>query len=350
MSKLCCLACLKKKVSQSVEIVAVNFRGYNKVGRQYVSCFLMIDKDYLTAYNVFEISIKAGFQICSEIGIDPLMQEYLIGREAEIRQTYECAKTNGYALIYFVNPLDSSRPMPATPRFSESDFEEVIVGCGGSKIPESDKKTPDFLIGNVVLELKDIQHEGLYNPEKRRSISRIFKDYTHDFINLNPECDYGQFTSSYHNLIRNSIENHVKKAGKQIKEFQSSNAINVAGMILLNTGQYSLPYITFKEMAEYILLYKTSTIEFILLFSQVNQSNGFDSYSIFHQEFIGKVPDNVLVLKGGIDGLIDKKMTEMVSGTFIGETIKSQEPISFFSDNKIFFWNPGPANHSRTNI
>ncbi|RZJ86774.1 MAG: hypothetical protein EOO20_17550, partial [Chryseobacterium sp.] len=137
----------------------------------------MIHRQALSVENLFRISELEHFQICSHIGSDPHLSEYLKGIEIEFQRAYKHARQHGYALIYFADPLDSARKMPTAPRFSEADFHRLISEAGGIKIPETARKTPDFLFGDIVLELKDIQKENLYNQEKQKSIAKIFKDH-----------------------------------------------------------------------------------------------------------------------------------------------------------------------------
>lgn len=63
-------------------------------------------------------------------------------------------------------------------------------------------------------------------------------------------------------------------------------------------------------------------------------------YANFFNEWIGDVPEKVKVIKEFIEELLNEKMTEMMSSNSSQQSIESQHPISFESNNKVFYWNP----------
>jgi hypothetical protein len=118
-------------------------------------------------------------------------------------------------------------------------------------------------------------------------------------------------------------------------------------MLFLNTGMFSLPHELFKTMVADLLERRTRTIEFVFLFSQIAQGNGFDQYVIFKGEFVGKVPEDIQILQQRVNELIEEGMTAMMIDPRKGLTLDEQRPISFEKDGKIFYWNPGPVPDSR---
>lgn len=166
-------------------------------------------------------------------------------------------------------------------------------------------------------------------------------------VNLDPAVEYVDLTAKYHVLIRNTIQNQVKKASDQIKAFKETHEVKAAGVILLNTGIFSLPDALFRSMVTHILNHQTKTITFAFVFSQVAQSNGFDTVANFYSNFIGDVPDEIRPLKNKVSEMIESKMTDLVKFGNQELAIPSQHPISFQSNNKIFYWNPGSLEDSR---
>jgi len=100
-------------------------------------------------------------------------------------------------------------------------------------------------------------------------------------------------------------------------------------------------------MVSHILTHQTKTIEFAYVFSQIGQSNGFDTIANFRGDFIGKVPEKVLPLKTKVFELVEEKMTEMIFSPDRGPSIPNLHPISFFEEQRIFYWNPGHLPDSR---
>lgn len=326
-----------------MRILAVIFEGYNKFENQFADCVILIKENLFTIKNIYEISEKNKFPICPEIEIKIVAQHHC---NDVFENAYEVALKKDFSFTPLIDSMRSGKIAFKTPRFSELDFENLIKGLGGRKIPEINIKTPDFLLNDIVLELKDIQKEGLLNNDRRTSIAKIFNAFNSKIINIDSAIDYGEYTTKYHALIANTIQNHFKKASEQIKIFKENNKIKTAGIILLNTGMFSLNHDLFKFMIENILLNKTQTIKFALILSQISQSNWFDSYSNFYSDILGDAPKEIETLKDKLNNLIDDKMTQMVINNKFDLSIDSLHPITFQADGKIFYWNPGRPHSS----
>lgn len=325
-----------------MDILSIVYEGYKKSTNQYGKCFLLIQEQLFTVPYIYELSVEYEFPICSALTIDLLTTDFCREISEDLLDSYYIAQESGSAFLCFLDDAEGRKSPFGTPRFSETDFEALITDLGGTKIPEtSQRKTPDFLLDNIVLELKDIQEESLFDKERQQSISRAFADATLLAIDLDPVREYGQPTSKYYDLIYNSLLNHFKKASKQIKTFKEANPVTHAGIILLNTGMFSLPDQLLRSMVSRILVEKTKTIEFAFVFSQISQSNGFGSIANFYGDFIGNVPENIAVLNSRVSGLISEKMADMVRYPNQQSTIPGQHPISFQDGDQIFYWNPG---------
>jgi hypothetical protein len=330
-----------------MSIFSIIYEGYNMEHNRYAKCFLLVREELCTVAYCYDRSVEFEYPICSELVIEEITEHFCAAKSDELLDSFYIARDTGCSFICFVDPLQSNRGFFNSPRFAEVDFEHMITKMGGMKIPESSMKTPDFLWHGVVMELKDLQKEGLFDKERRKSIGKLFEHLKVHTVNLNPAVEYGDLTAKYHVLIRNTIQNQIKKASDQIKAFKETHEIKAAGVILLNTGMFSLPDALFRSMVAHILNHQTKTITFAFVFSQVAQSNGFDTVANFYGNFIGDVPDEIQPLKNKVSEMIGSKMTELVRFGNQELTIPSQHPISFQSNNKIFYWNPGGLEDSR---
>jgi hypothetical protein len=330
-----------------MSILSIIYDGYNIEHNRYAKCFLLVREELCTTVYCYERSLEFEYPICSDLDVQHITEEFCAETNAELLNSFYIAKANGCSFICMVDPLQSKSGFHNTPRFAEIDFENLIREIGGSKIPEITTKTPDFLLDGIVMELKDLQKEGLFDKERRKAIAKIFGHLQVHTIDLDPVIDHGELTNKYHAQIRNTIQNQIKTASGQIKAYKEANDVKAAGIILLNTGMFSLPDKLFRSMVTHILTHQTKTIEFAFVFSQTTQSNGFDTVANFYSDFIGKVPDEVKPLKMKVSELIEKKMTELILSGDPQPAISSQHPISFFADHKIFYWNPGGLLDSR---
>jgi hypothetical protein len=323
------------------DILIVQFEGYNKKQGCFAYCNILIKQKLFSVSNVYNISLSNNYLMCSEIKVNYFNKSKINELESEYQKSYFDAADKGHAFLCSIDNSNQNLNFYKVPRFSETDFESIIVKLKGVKIPESHLKTPDFLLDNIVLELKDIQNESLYNIERQKTIAEIFNEVSGYAINLNPLFNHGEITAKYHSLIARAIMNHFKKAAKQIETYKKTNEIDGAGIIILNTGMYSLPHELFKTMVQDILQREKDNIEFAMVFSQQMQTNGWDMYANFFNEWIGNVPDRIKSIQEHVADIVNKKMTDMMSLNKNPQNIESQHPISFQLNNKVFYWNPG---------
>jgi len=330
-------------------IFNVIYDGYNHEHNQYAKCFLLIREELCTTACCYERSVEFGYPVCSELDVREITEDFCAGKSEELLDSYYIARDTGCAFICFIDPLQRKRNFFDAPRFAEIDFEKLITEMGGRKIPEVTTKTPDFFLDGIVMELKDLQQEGLFDKDRRKTIAKMFGHLEVHAVNLDPLAVDGDLKTKYHAQIRNTIQNQVKKASDQIKAYIETNEVKTTGVILLNTGMFSLPHELFRSMVTHILTHQTNTVKFAFIFSQVMQANGFDTVANFYCDFIGNVPDTVKPLKDKVWKLVETKMTELAVSPDRGLAISSQHPISFFADHKIFYWNPGMLPDSRRN-
>jgi len=324
-----------------MNILRVSFSAFNRKENHFAQCFVLIQENIFCISLVYRISVAHNYYICSKVKIDKLIEQLCKKEDGEFWEAYLIAKEKGYSLSTFPDNGNNNMKFYRFPRFGEKDLETAINKLGGEKIPETNKRTPDFKVGNVLFELKDLQEESLSKIERQKNIAELFK-LTNDYsINIDPSQDFGQITHSYHRLIKNSIKNHFKTASRQVKEHKKSFEFKNAGIAIFNTGLYSLPHELLKEMVANILTRETLTIQFAFVFSQRMQTNGWDMYAVFASEWIGNVPHEMEQLKGEMDKIVNQRMTEMIFKNDSINIIDSQHPISFEIEDKIFYWNPG---------
>jgi hypothetical protein len=324
-----------------MKILRIRFHGFNTQENVFSDCFILIREDEFSIPRIFEIAKGEFFSICSELQIDRLIEKLCIEEGGDFLIKYRNAEENEFSFSSFPYPAINSPFVYKLPRFSEDDFKDIINELGGIKIPESDIEMPDFLLNDIALELKDIQTESLYNEDRQNTIGKFFETALDSTINLDAAVNYGYPTEQYYELIKKSINNnHIRKADKQIISFKKSNHISSAGIILLNTGMFTLPHDLLQKMIE-DLIKKTKSIEFALIFSQIAHTNGFDTYVVFGVNFVGKVPENVEFIRVKINEEVNRRMSIMMTNGGNRQTAKYQQPISFLSSNKIFYWSPG---------
>lgn len=324
-----------------MRVLRVCFSAYNRKMNHFAQCFIMIQKNMFSVSKIYKISVAKEYFICSEIKIDELIDQLCEKETGDFLNAYHLAKDKGFSFTAFPDFGNINMSFYRVPRFGEADFERIINSIGGYKVPETITRTPDFNINDILLEFKDLQQESLENKERQKSIAKLFENRNDYVINIDPFIDFGDLTYGYHRLIKNTIKNQFKSASDQIKQYQTKENFRNAGIVLFNTGLYSLPHELLKEMVTDILNRETKIIEFAFIFSQKMQTNGWDMHAVFASEWIGKIPNELEKIKGKMDQLVNTKMAELIRKNDSLKIIESQKPISFEIDNKVFFWNPG---------
>ncbi|WP_123887305.1 hypothetical protein [Flavobacterium aquidurense] len=323
-------------------ILRIFFEGFSTVAKSYSKCILLMREcDFSKSY-LYETISSRNFVVCSEIIIDLLIESRCEENGGDLWKAYLIANNEGYSFQSFEEPRFSKLYFYDIPRFSESDFENIIEHFGGSKIAETTSMTPDFILGNIAIELKDLQKESLFNDDRRTSIAKIFKTDSRfsiniNFSNLDPECQ-----KIYKRTIANSIKNVISKASKQIKEFQKIKSIDSSGVFILNTGYFSLDHSLLKEIVQETISKDTKTIKFAYIFTQSVYHNAVgDLQTDYKQDLIGIMPDKLDGIYEACLKIINQKMSSIFQAAKNSSpTASPQYPISFFADNKIFYWTP----------
>ena len=323
-------------------ILRVIFEGFNTKNRNYNNCILMIDETDFSRLMLYEIISNKGYIVCSEIKIDKLIRSLCEDAGGDLWKAYITAEHDGYSFTSFSEASFSNPYYYNIPRFNESDFDTIIYQLGGSKIPETVTMTPDFILGDIVIELKDLQNESLYNKDRRSTIAKIFETDSSFSININFSSIAGESHAAYKRIVANSVKNTVRKASKQIKEFNKSNSISTAGVFLINTGYFSLEHQLFKTIVDEIIARDTTTIKFVYIFTQSVFHNAVgDLRADYKQDCIGELPSELNDIYEACKTLIDKKMSSVFQPDNSERSfVTPQYPISFFADNKIFYWKP----------
>lgn len=247
-----------------MDIIRVIYQGFSVENHLYANCIMMIRQKHFSVSRVYEISVAEKYLICSPIHLDVLIESACEREGGEFWAAYQAVVADMYSLTCF-NYAGSRRPA-VIPRFSEADFAAIIKELGGEKIKECCSQTPDFSLGSVVFELKDLQLDSLKNEDRQAHIAELFLQHPDRCIDLDPNTDYGELTKGYHQLIQSTIHNHLKKASSQIKSYRKMAEVSSAGMIFLNTGMFSLPHELFKSLLADLLVRRTKTIRFALSF------------------------------------------------------------------------------------
>jgi len=235
-------------------------------------------------------------------------------------------------------------------RITEKFMDKVISDAGGRRLTVKEKadgkKNADYLLGEFIFELKDIQEEGLEKGARQQKLAKLFAPYFPEQSEITidssilSKADY----LKYLDIMSGPIKSHIKSASKQIKETREilGEPNLKGGIILLNTGFGTFPHDELANQAERFARKDSRQFTAIVSISIWSYTNGFDTdvyYRIsprrlFHEE--------VCWVRDSFDKLFEEMMTNVISGKISDSSLLSDplKPVTFCSNEIDFNWSP----------
>ena len=282
---------------------------------------------------------------------DTLIEEAVRTEGGAVLDAYLEAKKNK---IFWLESLDSL-PMtkkentvwPSVPVLNESFVDSLITNSGGHRVTSSEakgftKKSADYILNPYVLELKQLEEEGLNISTRQEKIVKIFERYS-----LNPSVQQidpyllnAKDAKEYWNLVGVPIQRRIRAASKQVKSTISHLNRNdlIGGIILLNTGYMSIPHKDLIAMAKRYASKDTSSISEVIIISSWLITNGFDTTMnyAFHPQNSNRT--ELTRLKDTFWSSIESMMTQTITGkpTNIENIQAPIVPIHFQNNGKAY--------------
>jgi len=96
-------------------------------------------------------------------------------------EAYEAAVSTGSAFRVFPNnfaPGKGGIPAILPMRITEPFVDQVVDDIGGERIPTDDEnRIVDYLSGDWLFELRNLQEEGLQQPERQKKLAKLFSGF-----------------------------------------------------------------------------------------------------------------------------------------------------------------------------
>ena len=191
-----------------------------------------------------------------------LIEERVREEGGEVWDAYqETLSTGKIAFKVFSNHFRTGRKrehrlIPA--RVTEQFIDKVVSEAGGRRLNPAEigitQRNADYLLGEYIFELKELQEEGLEKETHQKKLSELFSPY---FLGqseavIEPSILSPKDLLIYLNIIGTPIHNHVRSASKQIKSTRLllKNESLKGGIIFVNSGFSSYPHDLFGEQVE----------------------------------------------------------------------------------------------------
>lgn len=281
---------------------------------------------------------------------DRLVEARVQEQGGEVWDCYQKANADGHAIKLFPKHFGAEAegmPTIRPPRVTEAFMDQVVASVGGSRI-ETDGKTRlvDYRVDDWLFELKDLQEEGLMQPDRQKKLAELFRPYMTDDVpyRIDPAILSETERHRYFDIISSPIQGQVKSASKQIRATKERLRLDSlrGGIIYLNTGYGSFPEEEFGPLVERYVRKDTTQIEAVLAISIWSVTNGFDS-NIFFSAYPTD-PQHAIIrrIQDSFGQTFEQAMTKLVTGQLNSSEQLSDplKPITFAIDGLDFAWLP----------
>lgn len=176
---------------------------------------------------------------------------------------------------------------------SEDDLQGIVQEAGGSRAyqyaDQQISKNADFLLGDAIIELKQLNDEGFSKPERQRKLAELFLaiDNERPVVVLDPAALDDEGRKKYRGIVEGPIKGAIAKARKQLLQSRLKFP-SAQGSILwvVNNGYMSLDDETLKEIVTNRARQDTSQIDGIIVSGCYFHSDGFEGPVLFPITYI----------------------------------------------------------------
>lgn len=272
----------------------------------------------------------------------------------EVLSAYETTVRRGNWVQVFPDHFAAGSDISTSraPRLDERFVDRMVADAGGRRLTEEERghdkiRNADYLLLGHAVELKDIQEEGLEKPERQTKLAELFSPYfpDEDEILIDASVLSEEDVFRYADIVGEPLKNQIKSASQQIKSTKRHLADEklLGGIILLNSGYYTLPDEVFHAQACRYAKKNSSHIEFVVTLTAGFSTDGFNSWLNFR--FLPSPQSSRVetVLAEAFDSNLGRFMTEWGRGGFESpeKAAPILSPVTFVRDGRRFTYYPG---------
>ncbi len=214
-------------------------------------------------------------------------------------------------------------PFMKAPRIGESFLDQVVQRAGGRRLTEAEadsqnSRNVDYVIQDAVVELKDMQEEGLLVSGRQDRLAQLLRGLARgeDYAALSADNLSEAEWRRYVDILGRPIQNQVKSAAKQIKGSRNRLGRSRGGVIFLNTGYSSIPHNLFAALVQRYCSKDTQQVDFAICISTWLLTNGFESEAFFALDPKEEGCEVVKSIRSNFWSEIESLMTDWARGGF----------------------------------
>lgn len=239
-----------------------------------------------------------------------------------------------------------SGPSIVAPRLTEAFVDRVVLAAGGERLDSGESgpnlpKTADYRIGGSILELKDLQTEGLEVRTRQERLARLFTSKLRPdrSVLIDPALLSVEETRAFVDIVGRPIRKRLTEAGQQVRATLNRLAEQRmrGGVILLNTGYGSVPpELLYSIASDYVA--RSATVSVVVCISAWTVTNGLDTVVNFAFSPVEGGQRDVVALRNAFWSEVDTLMTEWARGGFGAPEAAADplRPIVFEQGDSVF--------------
>lgn len=327
-----------------------NHREFREWERAKIIVLVQADDRKSALAKAREVLIRERWELLTIELCDRLIETAVRAQGGEFYDLFRKSLAEGSAFKVFPENFAAGRngiPAFRPPRIGETFIDLIVADVGGTRLPTDDKnRIVDYRIDNWIFELKDLQEEGLLQPERQKKLAALFAPHAvaDQPILLDPSVLTANEQRLFYDILSTPIKTQVKSASKQIRSTKDLLDGELrGGIIYLNTGYGSFPDEQFGPLVERYVQKDTSQIEAIFAVSTWAVTNGFDTNIFFRSYPEGEsAVDVVNRLQKAFSKRFEDVMTKLIKGELSPKIDYSDPlaPVVFNANGLDFAWVP----------
>jgi hypothetical protein len=195
--------------------------------------------------------------------------------------------------------METIRIRPLT----ESDVDLVITAAGGERAHARNRPGADYRLNEAVIELKMLDEEGLFKPERQAKLAALFRneELNRPVIVLDRDRLPQRDQVKYDHILEGPIKTAVAKARQQLKQSRAEFPDSSCSLLfVVNNGYTALDHESLCQLIARRVRNDTTAIDGIIVAGCYFHTDGFDSYFLCPFEY---VPINILSPFSSLDRL-----------------------------------------------
>ncbi|HYC69861.1 MAG TPA: hypothetical protein VEB66_01555, partial [Opitutaceae bacterium] len=214
----------------------------------------------------------------------------------EVWAAYQVAQKRGYWIEIFPDHFGSGNagmPPPRAPRLTEAFVDRILSRAGGRRLSAEERnheltRNADYLLDGYIIELKDIQEEGMEKPEHQVKLANLFRPYFPGELEIliDPAVLSPRDLQTYAEIVGAPLRSAIKSAANQVRATKAhlKDPSLHGGIIVLNSGYYSISPELFEQMVVAYAKSLTGQIEAVVCITNGFATDGFNAWMVsrFH--------------------------------------------------------------------